>query len=121
MKRIFLGAFLVLCVTLASSGSVRADLFEPRNGRIYVVRTVDGKILEKLQPGVDSYVRRDLTGVRLGRAVPRFGDELAFYDTTGQLIGTARRDAHAPLALRLKAVATIHSPSGATLGVITAN
>jgi hypothetical protein len=121
MKRIFLGALLALCVALGSGASARADLFEPKNGRTFVVRGVDGKMLEKLQPGVDSYVRRDLTGVRLGRAVPRFGDELAFYDTTGQLIGTARRDAHSPLTLRLKTVATIHSPSGATLGVITAD
>ena len=107
-----------LALWLSAVPPAAAQEFEPRSGRSYVVRDLHGKLLERLQPSREGYIRLSLSGQRLGRAVPEDGGQLAFYDTSGALIGRARPDARAPIALRLRAVAVIRSVEGESLGIV---
>jgi hypothetical protein len=52
--------------------------------------------------------------------VPEDGGQLAFYDTSGALIARARRDARAPMQLRLRAIAVIRGVDGESLGIVAA-
>jgi hypothetical protein len=110
---------LALCATTAAPTAAAQD-FEPRSGRSYAVRDLRGQLLERLQPSRDAYVRLSLSGQRLGRAVPEDGGQLAFYDTSGALIARARRDARAPMQLRLRAIAVIRGVDGESLGIVAA-
>jgi hypothetical protein len=110
---------LALWLTQAATPAA-AQEFEPRSGRSYVVRDMSGKLLERLQPSHEGYVRLSLSGQRLGRAVPEDGGQLAFYDTSGALLGRARRDGRAPMALRLRAIAVIRGVEGDSLGIVAA-
>ena len=104
----------------AASLPAAAQEFEPRSGRSYAVRDLRGQLLERLQPSQDGYVRLSLSGQRLGRAVPEDGGQLVFYDTSGALIGRARPDGRAPIALRLRAIAVIRGVEGESLGIVAA-
>ena len=110
---------LALWLTTAAL-SAAAQEFEPRSGRSYVVRDLQGQLLERLQPAHDGYARISLSGQRLGRAVPEDGGQLTFYDTSGAVIGRARRDGKAPMAQRLRAVAVIRGVDGESLGIVAA-
>lgn len=109
---------LGIAVCLVPAVLAAAQEFEPRSGRSYVVRDLHGKLLERLQPSHDGYVRLSLSGQRLGRAVPEDGGQLTFYDTTGALIARARRDGRPPMALRLRALAVIRGVEGDSLGIV---
>ena len=115
--RACLSAIFALLVFAASAA---AQGFEPRTGRSYVVRDLRGQVLERLRPTAGGYVRYDVAGRRLGRAVPGNGGQLSFFDTSGALIATARRDGKPPMALRLNAIAVIHGSDGGTLGIVAA-
>lgn len=108
-----------MALWLSAMPPAAAQEFEPRSGQSYVVRDLHGKLLERLQPSHNSYVRLSLSGQRLGRAVPEDGGQLSFYDTSGALIGRARRDARPPIALRLRAVAVIRGVEGESLGIVS--
>jgi hypothetical protein len=111
---------LVFLLAFGFAAPVAAQALDPHTGRAYVVRDLGGQIVERLQPSTEGYVRRDLAGRRLGRAVLSGGGALTFYDTSGQVIGTARRRDEPPAKLRLQTLAVIRSPTGQQLGIIAA-
>lgn len=113
-------AILAALIVVGSAWSASAELLDPRNGRPFVVHDMSGKIVERLQPAPDGFVRRDLVGRRLGRAALGANGRLTFYDTTGRIIGLARRDEPAPPSQRLQTLAVIRSPTGQPLGIIAA-
>jgi hypothetical protein len=118
--RIFAAALGLALWSMVAVLPAKAQEFEPRSGRSYVVRDLQGQLLERLQPSHDGYTRLSLSGQRLGRAVPEEGGQLTFYDTSGAVIGRARRDGKAPMSQRLRAIAVIRGVEGDSLGIVAA-
>jgi hypothetical protein len=113
---LLVGSGLMLAIYSLAQAQILPD---PASGKGYVLRTVGGKVIERLTPAGARFM---IVGVPGGESrtgwVKRIGSRLVFFDNVGRVTATAREEL-LPAEAPISAIATVRDELGNPIGFLT--